>query len=1168
MSQFPYRSVLKHFVCFIAIVFFSANIFAQQPKPVYDLLWRISGHGLSQPSYVFGTMHVKDKRVFHFSDSLMLAIQKSKAFALEVHPDSLMTGLFNIMQKGDSSLNLRKLLNEKEYAEVAKKFEEKNGYKMRDDINPLLAESMLKNDKSKPGDYDSFLDAYLYGIARTMDKNIYGLENTSQQLKKEIGSSNDIKERLLNLLGEGEGEDDSEEMIQIYSTGNLDNIWNYVQQYDLTNLELIARNKVMVASIINDSRNGSLFAAVGAAHLPGEDGIISLLRKQGYTVEPVQAKFTGVANKYHIDYDNMKWVTHTDYEMGYSIDFPSEPIKTDIYANLTTWIYPDIANENFYGIYVLPKGTKSDPANREKVIEKIIQNFAKNRKDKIISRKNGIINGLPCTDVIVKNSFGYQRSVLIVNNNILYYMYMGKRLSSLHSVYANRFFNSFKGFKLTEKPAKEWIIFKNDTGAFSVKLPFHPYRVNREVPNPSKGGSPFKMNMFVASDTVGLLNYLIRYNDYPSGTYLANKNAIFDKLSSEFSGKGKIIGAPKTIWKNGYEGREINVIFNGGYHSVIQVYIRGNRLFVLLKQNLHEDEKVDSNDPFFNSFTLTPYIPITYVTFESKDGNFKIKLASNPKIVNDTIHNTKSYIKDWTEYITTSPTSGGVFTLEHLYISKYFRTTHIDSLYEELNKLLVNKYTDTLIKSDTVRINGKKAKEIIVENRDTHDQKRYRVLIDEGDIFAFQGHVAKDELFNDESNVFYSSFERTGPATKANIFVSKADRITTDLLSADTTIQKEALGALSYYKFSTNELPYVYSALQKPYTDDTISYGTRYKLIGVFNDVHDERTIDELQKLYYTLQGKNSLKTEVLRTIPTIDPKKTYDIYFNLLVTDTAAHPKKGYGTFRPLYDSLKYAADHFHQLIPLIPNPAYRDDILTLSERLLEEKNETYQKLVKDNFKPLTAYAMDELNTFLASKDTNKTEWSTNIYKYLTLMGGVKGEPLTNKFTSYYIAHNAKSYGISNAVIARINNHLPTGTILMNKLMDSMYTRYDIMQALYKQKQADKIPAKYKIQQEFARLCFYQYLNSNEDDDKGTPLNIKLMGSVTDKGALYYAFKYNLTEQDSDKTYIGIAGPYKPGSAVLNFEKYNAYTNYDIKENNWIKQAKKLIPDLIKAHK
>lgn len=747
-------------------------------------------------------------------------------------------------------------------------------------------------------------------------------------------------------------------------------------------------------------------------------------------------------------------------------------------------------------------------------------------------------------------------------------MYMGKQLKSIHSIYANRFFNSFKSFKIAEKPVN-WVAFKHDTGAFSIKFPSQPKRINQQIKNPKKDGQPFKINMLVATDTAQLATYVLRYNDYPEGNYIADRNILFDGMGKELAGKAKIIGSPKKIWKDGYEGRELNMIFEGGYYGVIRAYIRGNRIYVLLKENLHQGEKTDANDPFFNSFTFTPFSKVTYVDFKPDGENFKIKLPAQPKNITDTTEDFKSYLKKGRYYSSTSPASGGVYTVEHYDISKYYRLKHIDSLYKNLTNILISRYTDTVLKVDTVIMNSRKAREIIGQNKTTHDQRRFRILVDDGEVYILQSHIACKELFSEESNTFYTSFERTVPAMKADLISSKADKITTDLQSADTTVQKEALGALSYYKFTTDELPYVYAAMKKNYTDDTLSFGTRYELVGALNKVHDEKTTDELQKLYSTLQDKDLLKSEVLRTIPAIDPKKNYDIYFNLLITDTAAHFKYSYVNFEPLYDSLKYAADHFQQLVPLVPNRAYRNDILALSEVFLKNKNEAYHKLVKDNFKLLTAYAMDELNEFLTSKDTNKSEWNNNIYKYFTLMSDVKGEPLTNKFTSSYLAYNPKSYGTSTAVIARINNHLPTSAILIKRLLDSIDTRYDIMQALYKQKQADKIPIKYKTQQEFARLCFYQYVSSSDDDDDhGVPSNIRLLGTVTDKGMLYYAFKYHLGEEDSDKTYIGIAGPYKSGSTALNFDKLNAFTNYDVKETNWIKQAEKLIPDLIKAYK
>jgi len=1159
-------SSIKHILFLLAFNLISTAIFAQQAQKPYTLLWRISGKDLKQPSYLFGTMHVKDQRVFNFSDSVMLAIQKCNGFALEVHPDSIMRKMFEVMQKKDSTRDLHKLLGEKKYAELAKKFEQKNGYKMREGIDPLMAESVLHANKEKPGDKESFIDAHLYGIARTMDKNIYGLEDASEQFDKVLGSSDAMRERLLGLLETGGGEDDSEAMIKIYSTGNLDNILSYIKKFDIADSELVARNHVMVTSMIKDMQKGSLFTAVGAAHLPGDNGIISQLQQGGYAVVPVPATFTGVAARYHIDYNRMKWVTHTDTDLGYSLDFPSAPIKTSAYAGLDTWMFADLANENFYGIYAIPKGTTDNPAEREKVIDNVIKNFVKNKKDQLISRKNTTINGLPGVDIVVKNATGYQRSMLIVANNVLYYVYMGNHLSNLHSAYANHFFNSFKALGVVEKPTKEWINFKNDTAALSIQLPAQPTRVVRETANPN-GGTPFNIKMYVSTDSSKLMSYLIRYNDYPAGNYLADRNTVLNSIAKEFSSKAKLIGEPTVIWKDGYEGREVKLVFAGSYHSIVRIYIRGNRLYLLLKQNLHEGADVTANDSFFNSFKFEPYLKPTFVDFAPEGDNYRLKTVSTPKLKKDSVRNYKTYLQNSSFFSTTSPTSGGVYTFEHATISKLYRSKGVDSLYQTLTNLVV-KYRDTLIKVDTITMNGKKARELITANRTTKDQRRSRILIDDGDVFFMESYLGKEQLFDDESNTFYNSLERTGAATKIDPYSSKAGKISEGLQSSDTTQYNEALGALSYYSFTTDELPFVYSALQKTYPDDTISKGVRYKLIEALRDTHDNKTIENLQTLYKTLTDKYLLKSIILNTIPSIDTKSGYDIYFNLLINDKALKTENNYMTFRPLYDSIKYTAAHFKQIVPLISNAEYRSHILRLSNQLLDSPNNEYTKLIRDNFKDITKYAKCDLDTFLVSKDTNKNEWATNSYQYLTLMGKIKGEPEINSYTNYYLNHYPKGYYVSAAVVARIYNGLPVGAGLTARLLDSMDSRYDIMEAYYRQKQLNKVPLKYKTPSEFGKLCLYRFASSTDDDDDyGVPGKISLLGSITEKGSIYYVYQFNFPEKSETDRYIGIAGPYKPGSSRLNFERYNAYTSYDVKTTNWIKQARLLIPDLKKAY-
>ena len=83
---------LKRAISSSGILIISTLLFAQQPKP--GLLWRISGNGLERPSYLFGTIHLTDKRVFNFGDSLYSALETSAGYAMELNPDSLMVHYF------------------------------------------------------------------------------------------------------------------------------------------------------------------------------------------------------------------------------------------------------------------------------------------------------------------------------------------------------------------------------------------------------------------------------------------------------------------------------------------------------------------------------------------------------------------------------------------------------------------------------------------------------------------------------------------------------------------------------------------------------------------------------------------------------------------------------------------------------------------------------------------------------------------------------------------------------------------------------------------------------------------------------------------------------------------------------------------------------------------
>jgi uncharacterized protein YbaP (TraB family) len=1155
----------------LALLFFLPFLLpaSAQQKSKYSLLWKISGNGLLSPSYLFGTMHVKDKRVFNFSDSVMLAIQRCDGFALEVHPDTLMKKMFNTLQTDDSTRDIRKLLSKSDYTKLAKKFEEKNGYPMGK-INPLMAESLVKTEKDKPGDKKTFVDAYLYGVAKTMGKTIYGLEDATRQFKEMYGTPDDLKVRLEDLLDNGVQEainTNEEELVKVYSTGDLNFIEDVISRYKMNDSSINARNKVMVSSMIRYMSGGrSLFTAVGTAHLPGKAGIIALMKKAGYTVEPVTANFTGVANTFKIDYEKMPWFNYADKELGYSIEFPAEPIKSDLFHNFNTVVYPDLSNEVYYGSFALPMGTVSRPAEKSAVINKIINNMIKNRAAVVISKKEVLLNGLSFTDIIAKSGGNYIRYRMLVINNILYSAYMVNKRNEFYQVNDNRFFNSFKYVKVDHQLNRNWVVYTNPTAAFSIRLPVLPQSVVKEVANPiKKSKRPFILNMFVSTDTLNLQNYLIRYNDYPSGTYLADQNLLLNSLGDEFKGRGTIEGDIKKITKDGYEGRELRVTLKGGYYCVLRIYARGGRVYMLLKQNMQENVKEESNDDFFNSFKFIPFQQPDYYTYRPEGENFSVKMPSKPVVLEDSSKDYNSYLRVVSTSYATNPLSGGTYGIEHDRVSKYYRLDHPDSLYHKLITKLV-KEQDTLLKIDTVLINGKKGREFITQRTGTNIKRRSRVLFDGEDLYYLTTRLSAEEYDSETPKVFFNSLTKnaTGKDT-VDLSSSKSKLIVRDLQSADTVIHAQALGALGYYQFKKEELPDIYAALDKPYPDDSLYTGTRNKLIRLLGDLHDSTTLHRLKELYPSLKAKDMVKVSLLNVLPDIDKTKGYDLYLKFLTTDTPLQIVNYYRLFLPLRDSLAYTAANFSRILPLIKYPEYRQNIISLANKMAYEKNDRYDRLLKDNFRGLTRYAKSDLEQYLKLKDSTHNAWGPNVYNYLELMGTVKGQPLTNDFTRELIAGAPKGYYINNAVIARVNNKLPTSQLLINRLLDSIYNRYDLMEALYKQKQLAKVPPKYRTQTAFASLCLYPYVGA---DDYGSPEKISLLGSLTVKGKVYYAFKFNLPERDEKAALVGITGPYQPGSSVLNFKQYLAYTDYDPLKLNWKAQARKMIPNLLDQYK
>lgn len=298
---------LKYLLPFLAFGYATAQKNATlKPQPLQkSLLWEISGNGLAKPSYLYGTIHMLCKEDAVLSDSLAAVIEKTDKVYLEVDMDNLfeMFGAFTKMKmNGDTTL--ADLLSPADYEKVKEYMENSNSplpFSMLETYKPMLISSLLM--ESGIGcDQPVAMEQLIMEKAKQNGKKIDGLETMAYQLS--IFDSIPYKvqaEELLKYVETGsntsEADKEFEEMMEAYKQQDLDKLSFLINKSESNirsyeDLLLNNRNRNWVQKLEPIMKEKPVTIAVGAGHLPGEKGVISLLRKEGYTLRPLKNKIT------------------------------------------------------------------------------------------------------------------------------------------------------------------------------------------------------------------------------------------------------------------------------------------------------------------------------------------------------------------------------------------------------------------------------------------------------------------------------------------------------------------------------------------------------------------------------------------------------------------------------------------------------------------------------------------------------------------------------------------------------------------------------------------------------------------------------------------------------------------------------------------------------------
>ena len=277
------------------------SLSAMAQGPVNTLLWKITGKDLAKPSYLYGTIHMICSEDAGISANFKKAIQECDELYFEVDLDNLfeMMGAMNQMKmRGDTTL--KDLLSEEDYKKVKAYFESKGSllpFSMLETFKPMLAASTLEQG-SMPCDKTTMMEQVIMQEAKASGKKVQGLETMKYQagILDTIPYSYQAKQ-LADYISQADHKDADQmkAMFDAYREQNLKKLEDLMLVSDpgmakFTDVLLYNRNLNWVNKLKTLMKERSLVIAVGAGHLPGEKGVLELLRKEGYKVEPVENK--------------------------------------------------------------------------------------------------------------------------------------------------------------------------------------------------------------------------------------------------------------------------------------------------------------------------------------------------------------------------------------------------------------------------------------------------------------------------------------------------------------------------------------------------------------------------------------------------------------------------------------------------------------------------------------------------------------------------------------------------------------------------------------------------------------------------------------------------------------------------------------------------------------
>ncbi|HMH22054.1 MAG TPA: TraB/GumN family protein [Puia sp.] len=956
------RKLLLVLVCFLVpAAFLKAQKRVEKKYPT--LLWEITGNGLQKTSYLFGTMHVSSKMVFHLSDSFYLDIKNSDVVALELDPQLWQDQLFRFESMQN---NLRfytqgspgDYLNERSFQ--LEKYEDQLRSALSEEpsiINGLLYRSMRARADFEE---DTYLDLYIYQTGKKLGKQATGVENyfQTEQLIMEAAQDmmKDKKKKRPDTDGQSlfEIEKKTQEAYRKGDLDMLDSLEKLMQPSDAYMEKfLYRRNEIQANSIDSIVKKHSLFVGVGAAHLPGRRGVIELLRKKGYILRPVVMQDREATRKDTIDKIRVpvSFSSFTSGDSAFTVKLPGKLYRRTDGHSADAWQYADMGNGAYYMIGRVKTHGDFLGQNEATILRKVDSLLYENIPGKILTKTAIVKNGFKGYDITTRTRRGdIQRyNILVTPVEVLVFKMSGNG-NYAEGKEAEQFFGSI-GLRNIAPPG--WAAFTPSQGGFRLNMPRQPYE------NKNTGNTDDMLRWeYEADDEATGDGYLVWKKSVQNYRFLEEDTADLALMEESFRLSDLIDKqlSRRTGLYRGYPCLDAVYQQKDGSYIHTRCLIRGPHYYLLAARSRTRDRSFAA---YFDSFEFAPY---RYTGFRNYTDSFMNIVVSTP-VVPDIDAGMRTIMEKASseEFLNSLPNFSSYWphaktalfrddsTGEAVFVSmetfpKYFYPKDTAIFWrEQANEKKIEK--DLLIRrKEFFRFNDS-VMGYKYQFSDTNTSRLINNWIFLKDNHLFRLISLGDTLSSGSEFIgrFYSSLRPLDKRLGAPVFPPKLDLFFHDFYSRDSSISKKAREAIPNVYFGAAGVPGLLRAIGSLAHQDKDYYNTRTKLINELGYISDsgsaEMVVAGLKDIYGKAGDTSTFQNAVLKALAHLKTRPAYDALKVLLVQDPPVfdNPSDYNYLFQDLGDSLALARSLFPELLQLAAVDDYKENIRSLLTGLVD---------------------------------------------------------------------------------------------------------------------------------------------------------------------------------------------------------------------------------------